>query len=188
MSILEEINKGKDVLSKGEVLLYPTDTIWGIGCDATNEQAVSRISQLKNRESGDGFVVLFSSVDMLEAFSDDVDADVVSLLSAERPTTVIMHGLISLAIGAMGPENTIAVRIPKDEFCAHLIEGLGKPIISTSANLSGEDAPQSYGEISESILSAVDYAIDLRRDDKMGAKPSRIIKLLGSGGFEVIRE
>lgn len=188
MNIIEEINAGKEVLNKGEVLLYPTDTIWGIGCDATNDHAVLRIAEFKSRESGEGFVVLFSGIDMLESYTDDINADIISLLSAQKPTTVIMHGLKGLATAAAGPDGTIAVRIPKDEFCVHLINELGKPIISTSANLTGEVAPQEYADISKSVLNAVDYSIKLRRDEKSDVKASRIIKLLESGGFEVIRE
>lgn len=188
MKITEEITLGKDVLTRGGILLYPTDTIWGIGCDATNERAVSRIADLKNRDRGEGFVVLFSSIDMLASYCDEINTDVVLFLSAERPTTVIMNGLKGLGVSAMGPDDTIAVRIPKDEFCVHLIDNLEKPIISTSANLSGEAVPQSYTDISESILQAVDYAINLRREEKMDEKASRIIKLQESGGFEVIRE
>ena len=188
MKITEEIAAGKEVLNRGGVLVYPTDTVWGIGCDATNEQAVGRVAKIKNREMSEGFVVLFAGIEMLSLYVDEIDNDVISFLSAAPPTTVIMQGLKGIAANAAGPDETIAVRIPKDEFCIHLINALGKPIISTSANLSGEGVPKRYADIPGSMLDEADYVINLRREDKLDAKPSRIIKLPASGGFKVIRE
>jgi L-threonylcarbamoyladenylate synthase len=188
MSIKEEIASGKEVLSRGGVLIYPTDTVWGIGCDATDEQAVQRVTKIKNREESKGFVVLFSDIDMLSDYCEDVNSDLISFLSAERPTTVIIHGLMKMAVSTSSSDGSVAVRIPKDEFCILLINELGKPIISSSANSSGAGAPEQYSDIPESFLSEADYVINLLREEKTSLKPSRIIELLPSGGFNVIRE
>lgn len=173
-------------LKRGETILYPTDTVWGLGCDATNEEAVSKIFQLKNREESKSLVVLVSSIEMLKEYVKEIPDNAIKILeTAEKPTTIIYSNPRGFAANTIATDNTIAIRIPKHSFCIELIEKFGKPIVSTSANVSGESTPKSFSEISQTILDDVESIVHLERD-KITDKSSTILKLNGDE-IEVIR-
>jgi len=173
-------------LKKGKIILYPTDTVWGLGCDATNKEAVSKIYQLKNREENKSLVILVNSVEMLRNYVEEVPDKVLEIIkNTIQPTTIIYNNAKNLANNTIAADGSIAIRIPEDAFCLDLIEKLGKPIVSTSANRSGEETPKSFSEISQSVLEGVDYIVNLNRD-KITNKSSTILKI-NEGEIEVIR-
>lgn len=164
-------------LRSGGTILYPTDTIWGIGCDATDKNAVEKILHLKNRPSSKSFVVLVADERDVLYYTASPDISVFDyLLQTETPTTVIYEHALGIAENAVADDGSVAIRICKDEFCRHLIRRFRKPIISTSANISGDAFPQRFSEIDEKIISGVDYVVNFRRDDASPAKPSSIIR------------
>ena len=173
-------------LSLGKTILYPTDTVWGLGCDATNIDAVAKIFKLKNRVESKSLVVLVSSMEMLRTYVDTVPQKAIDIISkTKKPTTIIYSNPKGLAANAIALDNTIAIRIPSHDYCLEIINKLGKPIISTSANISGESTPKSFSEISLPILEGVDYVVNLEQD-KITDKSSTILKLVGNA-IEVIR-
>ena len=183
-----EVDTALKILDKGEVLLYPTDTVWGIGCDATDEEAVSKIFKIKKRSESKSLVILVDSFEMLKNYVETIPNKVLEMLKdSKRPTTVIYKNPIGLAKNVFANDNTVAIRIVQHEFCQKLIATFGKPIVSTSANISGIPTPQSFKEIDKSVLDAVDYVVNLDRDKTMD-KPSRIIKILEEGVLQIIRE
>ena len=170
----------------GKTILYPTDTVWGLGCDATNIDAVAKIFKLKNRVESKSLVVLVSSMEMLRTYVGTVPQKAIDIISkTKKPTTIIYSNPKGLAANAIALDNTIAIRIPSHDYCLEIINKLGKPIISTSANISGEPTPKSFSEISLSILEGVDYVVNLEQD-KITDKSSTILKLVGNT-IEVIR-
>ena len=174
-------------LNKGSTILYPTDTVWGLGCDATNEAAVKKIYKLKNREESKSLIILVDSIEMLQNHVESIPEKALETLrTSVKPTTIIYNNPKRLASNAIASDNTIAIRIPKDEFCIQLIKEFGKPIVSTSANVSGEPTPKSFSEISEAILKNVDYVVDLHQE-KIAEKSSTILKIEGDDVI-VIRE
>jgi L-threonylcarbamoyladenylate synthase len=183
-----EVKKTLEHLEKGKIILYPTDTIWGIGCDATNYQAVDRIFQLKKRVESKSMIVLLDDAKKLEQYVDvipEITYDLVN--SVDSPLTVIYSGAKGMAKNVIASDGTVAIRIVKDEFCAELIRQLGKPLVSTSANVSGTIDPISFSQIPEVIKSGVDYMVDHNRDRIVKTKASRIIRLNSNGEFTVIR-
>ncbi|MBL0154998.1 MAG: threonylcarbamoyl-AMP synthase [Chitinophagaceae bacterium] len=188
VSMEHDIESCLDVLRKGGIILYPTDTIWGIGCDATNEDAVNRIYSLKQRPDHKAMIVLVADErDVLQHVAAP-DLQLFDYLEeAAKPTTVIYAGAIGLADNLVAEDGSIAIRICKDEFCKHLVKRLRKPIVSTSANISGEKPPAFFDEISEAIKSGVDYIPQHRRDDKTPAQPSSIIRWGDNGELTIIR-
>lgn len=184
----EEIHNCLHILKEGGTILYPTDTVWGLGCDARNEEAIKKIYRIKQREESKALICLVSDVVMLERiFREIPDAAYDIIDHTENPTTIIYDNPTGVAKNLIASDNTLAVRIVKDEFCKQLIQKLGRPIISTSANISGQPTPKSYKEISNEILSGVDYVVNLHRE-KICDKPSTIMKI-GSGGlFQIIRK
>ncbi|MGY6649919.1 L-threonylcarbamoyladenylate synthase [Wenyingzhuangia sp. IMCC45574] len=174
-------------LKENRVILYPTDTVWGIGCDATSEEAVAKIYKIKKREETKSLVILVASIDMLKQYIDNIPTKAVEILEkSEKPTTIVYDAPIGIAKNAIGKDNTIAIRIASDEFCKQKIEEFGKPIVSTSANISGEATPKQFSEISQAILDNVDYIVDLHHD-KICEKSSTIIKVTKSNQVTVIR-
>lgn len=174
------------ILSLGKTILYPTDTVWGLGCDATNIDAVAKIFELKNRVESKSLVVLVSSIEMLGFYVDKVPQKAIDIIaSTKQPTTIIYNNPKGLAANAIATDNTIAIRIPSHHYCLDLINKFGKPIISTSANISGEPTPKSFSEISQPILEGVDYVVNLEQE-KITNKSSTILKLVGDD-IEVIR-
>jgi L-threonylcarbamoyladenylate synthase len=181
----KEISRTLLVLHRKEIILYPTDTVWGIGCDATNLDAVSKIFQLKQREETKSLLVLVSSFSMLKKYVS-VSKKVSEILQkSNKPTTIIYQNPKGFATNIIAKDHTIAIRIVQDEFCRKLIKRFGKPIVSTSANISREEMPKSFSEISQPILNGVDYVVNLHRE-KTTNKSSTILRVVGNN-IEVIR-
>jgi L-threonylcarbamoyladenylate synthase len=176
------------VLKQGGLILYPTDTIWGIGCDATNSEAIKKVYALKNREEKKSLIILVDSIAMLEKYVDNPSPELLSFIAtAQKPTTAIFNKAINLPSVLINEDGSIAVRIPKDDFCVSLIHEFKKPLVSTSANISGEPSPQNFNEVSEKIKSGVDYIVQHRQDDVSKKLPSAIIKLNDKQEVEFIR-
>ena len=183
----EEISKTFDQLQAGNTILYPTDTVWGLGCDATNVEAVAKIYKLKNREESKALVCLVSDIHMLERYVENIPEVAYELLEAtDTPTTIIYDNPVGIAKNLVASDRTLAIRIPDDEFCQKLIRKFKRPIVSTSANISGQPAPKSYKEISPEILKGVDYVVNLQ-NEKKASKPSTIIQLRANGEIKIIR-
>lgn len=172
-----EVEAALQFLRKGEVILYPTDTVWGIGCDATNEQAVKKIFQIKKREDSKSMIVLVADEREVLQYVAAPDLGVFDFIQQqERPTTVVFDGAIGLAPNLVAGDGSIAIRIVRDEFCRHLVKRLRKPIVSTSANISGNPTAKTFAEIAEEIKGAVDHIVQWRQDDTTEALPSQIIR------------
>ena len=185
----KEIDKCLEVLTGGGIILYPTDTIWGIGCDATNDSAVKKIFELKERPEAKSMIILLDTTVRLPGYIREVPQQAYELMElSEQPLTVILDGAKNLAPNVIAPDGSIGVRIVMDDFCRNLISRLRKPLVSTSANISGEKAPSSFSEISEKIKSGVDYIVNHRQDEKVTAKPSAILKLGTGGEIKFIRK
>jgi len=183
-----EIEQALAVLKRGGLLLYPTDTVWGIGCDATNEKAVEKVYQLKKRAESKALICLVHDFKMLNQFVEDVPEVAYDILKyAAKPTTVIYDDPIRVAENLIAEENSLAIRVVQDQFCKQLIRKFRKPIVSTSANISGKPSPNTFQEISKEILEGVDYVVNLYQQKK-SAKPSAIIKLKNDGTVKVIRD
>ncbi len=184
----EDIRKAVEVLRKGGVILYPTDTIWGIGCDATNEQAVARVYQIKQRNDSKALICLVDSDARLQRYVRNVPEVAWDLLDvATKPTTVILDHAVNLAPNLIAEDGSTALRITKEPFSKALCYRFQKPIVSTSANISGEPAAQNYKDISPEILDAVDYVCWSRRQEHKPHKASSIIKLTEDGVVSIIR-
>lgn len=182
-----EIENALKAIKKGGTLLYPTDTVWGIGCDATNASAVEKIIKLKHRDDKRSFICLVSDMRMLEKYVEEIPEAAYNILKySEHPTTIIYDNPLGVAENLIADDNSLAVRITTNDFCKKLIQKLRKPLVSTSANIHGQPTPQSYAEIDPLILNGVDYIVNLHRDKKSG-KPSTIIKLKNDGTVKIIR-
>ncbi|RAU81632.1 L-threonylcarbamoyladenylate synthase [Pontibacter arcticus] len=187
--LVKEIQAAEEEIILGNVILYPTDTVWGIGCDAENSRAAQKIFKIKQRDEAKTMIVLMADVEMLKRYVKNVPDNIEDMIAAqERPTTYVLSGVQNLAKEVIAEDGTVAVRIPDDEFCRRLIRQSGRPIVSTSANVSGESTASSFDEISESIKSKVDYVVNWRQDEKSEAKPSRIVKLEADGSQTVLRD
>lgn len=183
-----ELNNALESFKKKEVIIYPTDTIWGIGCDATNEKAVAKIYKLKQRSESKSLIILVDSWAMLEIYVKEIPAKVNCIIKgSNKPTTVIYSNPVGLAKNVIAQDNTVAIRIVNDEFCKRLIQQFGKPIVSTSANISGIAAPKCFDEIDKSLLNKVDYVVNLHLDKKQSIA-SQIVKVNSSGEIEFIRK
>lgn len=176
-----------NVLEKGGIILYPTDTIWGIGCDATNAVAVQKIIDLKNRPDSKSFVILVSSEKEVLQYVYSVDQEIFNYINQSlKPTTVIYEGATGLASLVIAEDGSVAIRICKEKFCIDLINRFGKPIVSTSANSSGMPSPGSFLVIEDSIKGGVDYIVKYKQNDQSSTLPSSIIRWK-EGSVEVIR-
>ena len=176
-------------LENGGTILFPTDTIWGIGCDATNADAVEEVYRLKQRERNKPFVLLVSSIDMLKQYVEHVHPRVETLLLYhQRPLTIIYEKAKNLPPNAYHDAGSVAIRIPSDPFCLELVESFGKPLVASSANISNEPFPNHFGEISSSVIIGVDYVVKHRQMDKNMNNPSVIAKMGESGELEFFRE
>ena len=183
-----QIEKTLEYLIRGNVILYPTDTVWGLGCDATSEEAVLKIFDIKKRNESKSLVLLVDGLEMLKNYVKDIPDNLEFVLkAAKKTTTIIYKNPIGLAKNVVAKDNTVAIRIVKNEFCQELIKQFGKPIVSTSANISKKPTPKSFKEIDPSILDAVDYVVNLYHD-KITNTPSRIIKFDKDGSVKVIRD
>lgn len=188
MKTEDDIKKAVEVMRNGGILLYPTDTIWGIGCDATNRDAVERIYKLKRRDDHKAMICLVDSDARLQRYVRNVPEVAWDLLElAEKPTTVILDNAVNLADNLIADDGSIAMRITKEPFSKELCYRFQKPIVSTSANISGEPAAQNYMDISEEILNGVDYVCWSRRQEHKPHNPSSIIKLSENGEVKIIR-
>lgn len=187
----QDIDKAVAVLREGGLILYPTDTVWGIGCDATDPAAVRRVFAVKRRADSKALITLVADVDSLAAHTS-VDRETASRMSAEasdgRPTTVIYPGGRSLAPELLADDGSVGMRLTREAVSSALCRGLGRPLVSTSANISGEPAPAVFKEITREILDAVDYVVEARRDDESRSLPSRVVKIESDGSVRVIRE
>jgi L-threonylcarbamoyladenylate synthase len=184
-----EIEKSIDTLKKGGIIIYPTDTVWGIGCDATNENAISRIYKLKKRDEKKSLIILLDSENKLLKYVKEVPEQAYKLIEySERPITIIYNNAVNLPENLVADDGSIAIRIVKDSFAHALIAKFRKPIVSTSANVSGENAPIGYADISEQVLNGADYVIDLPALKQKNAKPSIIVKIDMKGHIKFIRK
>jgi len=173
----DDILKSLEVLKRGGTILYPTDTIWGIGCDATSNDAVQKIYALKKRPDEKSMIVLVANEKELLRYVTQPDLSVFDYLKTiKKPTTVIYQGAIGLADDLIARDGSVAIRVCKDEFCRNLIRRLRKPIVSTSANISGEQSPKNFAEVAEGIKMKVDYIVEHRQNDEAIAEPSSLIK------------
>jgi len=203
--IKEIISETLDVLKKGGVILYPTDTVWGLGCDATNPEAVAKIYEIKHRSDSKALVLLASDMDMICRFVKEIPDIAVQLVEVnDRPMTIIYPGAIHgkapaegqkaeanwhfLAYNAVAEDDTVGIRIPDMDFCKNLIYKLGRPIVSTSANISGEPSPHKFADIPEEIKSAVDYIVEPKMEKGATGQASQILKVGLDGEILIIRE
>ena len=178
-----------DILVDGGIICYPTDTVWGIGCDATNISAIKKVNKLKGRPNGKGYVLLVDSIQMLKNYVEELHPRMETLLEYHnRPLTLIYPKAKNLPKEVCGEDGSVAIRLAKCTFCQTLISALGAPIISTSANLSGVPFPKTFGEISSEIIEKVDYIAKERRWDKTNGQPSTIAYVDKDGMLEFIRE
>ena len=176
-SFEDDIRSCLDILSRGGIILYPTDTIWGVGCDATNDEAVEKIYQLKNRPGHKAMVVLVADERDILHYTASPDPAIFDYLeNLSTPTTVIYENALGLADNLTGDDGSIAIRVCHDPFCQHLLRRIRKPIVSTSANLSGQPSPAHFGEIAPGIIRVVDYVVRHRQDDRETKAPSTIVK------------
>jgi L-threonylcarbamoyladenylate synthase len=174
-------------LAQQKTILYPTDTVWGLGCDATSEHAVSAIYKIKQRAESKRLIILVDSVSMLRHYVEKVPVRALEVIeNATKPTTLIYKQPKNLAQNAVAQGDTVAIRVVSEGYCHQLIRAFGKPIVSTSANISGQPTPSSFKEIEPSILACVDYVVDLHRDD-LNEKSSTILKVEDDGQITVIR-
>ena len=185
----DDIKQALEVLKNGGIILYPTDTIWGIGCDATNEKAVEKIYKIKKREDSKSMLVLMENPALLERYVDDVPEIAWDLVEvATTPLTVIYPNAKNLAKNLVADDGSIGIRFTKEAFTSLLLQRFRKPIVSTSANTSGEKSPIFFDEISEDIKNQVDYIVGYRQNDITPAQPSSIIKLGAGGRIDIIRK
>ena len=184
-----EVEQALLALRNGQVILSPTDTIWGLGCDATDEAAVKEIYHIKQRDDSKSLIVLVADERDILQYVAAPDLAVFDFIEAQtRPTTVIFDGAVNLPDALVAEDGSIAIRIVQDEFCRHLVRRLRKPVVSTSANRSGQPSPRFFNEISEEIKAGVDYIVNWRQDDQTPSQPSQIIRWKGEGQFEYIRK
>ena len=201
----EEIQKALEVLRGGGVILYPTDTVWGIGCDATNPEAVARVYAIKKREDSKSLVLLASDMDMICRYVKEVPEMAVQLVEVnDKPMTIIYPDAVAgpvpadgvmpqpcrtcLAFNTVAEDGTVGIRIPMMDFCQQLVSRLGRPLVSTSANISGEPTPKRFSEISPAILEAVDHTVDSSLEAGSTGKSSSIIKVGLDYSIEIIRK
>ena len=183
----KDIEECLKVLHSGGLILYPTDTVWGIGCDATNEAAVEKIYALKQRPDNKAMIVLLADERDVLKYVAAPDLQVFDYLEkATKPTTVIYKGAIGFADNLVGADGSIAIRICKDDFCKHLLKRIRKPLVSTSANISSQPTAKIYREINQEIKDGVDYIVNYRQDDERIVPPSSVIKW-SNGKVEVLR-
>jgi L-threonylcarbamoyladenylate synthase len=188
ISFLEDVEKCLEVLNEGGTILYPTDTVWGLGCDSTNAEAIEKLYVLKQRPANKSMVLLVADQRDILKHVTQLDPGVFEYIkNTGRPTTVIYEGAIGIAANVMGSDGTIAIRLVKDAFCKHLIKRFRKPIVSTSANVSGQPTPVLFSEISEVIKNGVDFVVRYRQNDLQPAVPSSVVKWNRNGGISVLR-
>jgi L-threonylcarbamoyladenylate synthase len=188
MDFQQDIEHCIEILGKGGLILYPTDTIWGIGCDATSEVAVGKIFDIKKRPDKKSLIILLADPKEILRYVSHPDPRIFEFLAqVQKPTTVIYEGAIHVADSLVGEDGSIAIRLVTEPFCKHLIKRFRKPIVSTSANVSGQPPPRFFAEISREIVGVIDYAVAYRQDDRNPSQPSSVVKLLKDGTIDYIR-
>ena len=186
--MFDDIKAALEVLQNGGVILYPTDSVWGIGCDAGNEEAVKRMYAIKNRIDSKSMLVLMENAALLERYVDEVPEIAYDLIElTDKPLTIIYDGAKNLAKNLIAEDGSIGIRITTEAFSSDLIRRFKRPIVSTSANICGKPSPACFGEIDQEIIDAVDYVVKYRQDDTQKAVPSSIMKLGRGGEIEIIR-
>jgi len=184
-----EIEKALTVLKNGGVILYPTDTVWGLGCDATNAEAVEKINTIKGRQADKSFIILLDNDSKLQSYVNEVPEVAYDLIEyAEHPLTIVFSGAKNLAKNVINADGSVGIRIIKHDFTQQLLQRFRKPVTSTSANLSGQPTPQSFDDIDDKIKESVDYIVDWEQNLKNNKKSSTIMKLSPSGQFSFIRK
>ncbi|HCC71568.1 MAG TPA: threonylcarbamoyl-AMP synthase [Bacteroidales bacterium] len=184
----EIIRNTADILRDGGIILYPTDTIWGLGCDATNSKAVKKIYNIKQRDDSHSMLILLDTVSRLQYYVKQVPDIAWQLIEAgDSPLTLVYPGVRNIAPALISGDGSLGIRIVKDDFCSELISRLRKPIVSTSANITGDAPPGSYADITEKIKESVDYIVPLRQDETKSKTASSIIKIEINGQFKIIR-
>lgn len=184
-----DIDAAIDCLKKGGIILYPTDTVWGIGCDAANENAVRRIFELKRRAEAKSMISLVADSAQLERFTDGLPEIAFQLIEeAVTPLTIIVDHPVGIAPSMLAPDGSAGFRVSDEPFNRELCRRLRRPLVSTSANISGQPTPRFFGEIPKEIIDAVDYVAIYRRDDTEPRRPSAIIKISGDASFKIIRK
>jgi len=188
MDINQEIQNAFEVIKEGGIILYPTDTVWGIGCDATNAEAVAKIFKLKQRAETQSMIVLMNGEKMMYNVFKDIPEVAWQLIDlSEKPTTIILDNPRNVAPNLISQDESLGIRIVKEPFCFKLMEKMKKPLVSTSANISGQPTPIAFKDINPEIIKGVDYVVNLHRD-KIAGKPSTIIKLTNDAQVKLIRK
>jgi L-threonylcarbamoyladenylate synthase len=184
----DEVAKALKIIREGGIILYPTDTIWGIGCDATNTEAVNKIYRLKQRDEAKSMIILLDTANRLESYVSDINPLAYDLIEyAENPLTLVLPGAKNISPALISSDGSIGVRIAKHQFCQQLIQQLRKPLVSTSANVSGKPSPQYFSQIAPEIIDGVDYVVNLDQTSMEIKNPSTIMRLAPDGKFEFIR-
>lgn len=184
-----EIEAAVKVLKEGGIILYPTDTIWGIGCDATNPDAVAKVYELKQRSESKSLVVLVSDMDMIGKYVKVIPEIAINLLEVnDKPMTIIYPDAVNLAPNVIADDGSVGIRLPNSEFCRQLIRKFCKPVVSTSANISGQPAPESYAEIAMDVIEGVDHVVDPYLEEGSIGQASQIIKVGLHSEIEIIRQ
>lgn len=188
MEYSETIKRALEVLKNGGVILYPTDTVWGLGCDATNEEAVRKVFEIKKRADIKSLVLLASDLDMVARYVKEIPSIAIDLVEVnDRPMTIIYPQGQMLAPSTMAQDGSVGIRIPMHDFCIELVRKLRKPLVSTSANISGEPTPKTFAEIPDAIKSAVDYIVPKALEEGATGQASQILKVGLRGEIEIIR-
>ncbi|MBA4322914.1 MAG: threonylcarbamoyl-AMP synthase [Odoribacter sp.] len=189
MNFEEDIVNALKTLREGGVILYPTDTVWGLGCDATNDEAVEKIFRIKLRNDSKSLIILVDSEAMLERYVKDIPEIALELIEvSDTPITIIYPNAKNLASAVQAEDGSVGIRVCMDKFCNELIGRFRKPIVSTSANISGEPSPANFMEIQDKIIRAVDYTVEHKREDRQKHAPSPILKIEHNGVFKIIRK
>ena len=185
----DDIKKAIEVLKSGGIILYPTDTVWGIGCDATNEEAVKKIYELKQRDDSKSMLILLDNPSKLQTYVQDVADIAWDLIDlTDKPLTIIFDGAKNLATNLIAEDGSIGIRVTSELFSRELCKQFREPIVSTSANISGEPTPKLFSNISDSIINGVDYVVNYRRKENKAGEPSGILKLGKDGTIKIIRK
>jgi L-threonylcarbamoyladenylate synthase len=184
----DEVARALKVIQEGGIILYPTDTIWGIGCDASNTDAVKKIFALKQRDEAKSMIILLDTDNKLQSYVREVPDIAYDLMEfAENPLTLVMPGAKNISPALIAEDGSVGIRVVKHDFCEQLIQRLRKPLVSTSANISGQASPKNFGEVSPEIIDGVDYVVDLEQHDMSAKTPSTIMRLEADGRFEFLR-
>ncbi len=186
--MIKEIPKSLEIILSGGIILYPTDTVYGIGCDARNEAAIERIALLKKRPSQKSYIILVSSAEEIKPLLKNFNKEWLTQIPSDKPTTIIYPDAKNLPSSVIAEDGSIAIRIVNHPFCTALIQKLKAPLLSTSANISGEPSPSTFTDIKAAILNGVDYVVNLPAAQDRVGQPSRLIKIMADGKFEIIRD